>query len=62
MYPQIRWVLLGDSGEKDQEIYLKVLQNYPKSVEAIYIRDVETKELKALFKLKNRIQHHKSTF
>jgi len=42
MYPQVKWVFLGDSGEKDEEIYLKVLKNYSQQVEDIYIRDVES--------------------
>ena len=40
MYPHVKWVFFGDSGEKDSEIYQKVLTNYPKRVEKIYIRDV----------------------
>ena len=53
IYPQVKWVLFGDSGEKDAEIYLKVLKNYPKSVEDIYIRDVESKKVE---KIRNDIK------
>ena len=35
MYPRIKWVLFGDSGEKDAEIYLKVLKNYPQRIKEI---------------------------
>ena len=48
MYPHITWVTFGDSGEKDPEIYLKVLKNYPDHVQAIYIRDVQTKKVNQL--------------
>ena len=48
MYPNIKWVFFGDSGEKDAEIYLKVLNHYSKHVKKIYIRDVESKKIKKL--------------
>jgi len=41
LYPHIRWVLFGDSGEKDREIYTAIAKQYPEHIEAIYIRDVE---------------------
>jgi len=48
MYPQVKWVFFGDSGEKDAEIYWKVKQDYPEKVEAIYIRNVQSKKVLAL--------------
>ena len=48
MYPQINWVLFGDSGEKDKEIYLKVKKQYSSRIGTIYIRDVESKKVEAL--------------
>jgi len=45
MYPHIKWVFFGDSGEKDQEIYLKIRKNYPNKIEKIYIRSVKTKKV-----------------
>jgi len=48
MYPHLKWVFFGDSGEKDPEIYLKVLKNYPNRVVDIYIRDVKSKKLNKL--------------
>lgn len=41
MFPQRRFVLVGDSGEKDAEIYGKVARKFPKQVERILIRRVE---------------------
>lgn len=35
--PQKRWLLLGDSGEKDPEIYARLRQQHPDRVEAILI-------------------------
>ena len=41
MFPERRFVLVGDSGEKDAEIYGKVARKFPKQVERILIRRVE---------------------
>ncbi|HWG85949.1 MAG TPA: phosphatase domain-containing protein, partial [Deinococcales bacterium] len=39
-YPTMRFVLVGDSGEKDPEIYRQVVLENPGRVLAVYIRDV----------------------
>ncbi|HVL35447.1 MAG TPA: phosphatase domain-containing protein [Burkholderiales bacterium] len=39
-YPRLAFVLIGDSGEKDPEIYADVVRRHPKRVRAIYIRSV----------------------
>lgn len=39
-YPHLPFVLIGDSGQKDPEIYAEVVQRYPGRIKAIYIRDV----------------------
>jgi phosphatidate phosphatase APP1 len=39
-YPSLRWVLIGDSGQEDPEIYHATAEEYPNRVAAIYIRDV----------------------
>ena len=39
-YPELPFVLIGDSGEEDPEIYRQVVREYPGRVRAIYIRDV----------------------
>jgi phosphatidate phosphatase APP1 len=39
-YPERRFVLVGDSGQLDPEIYQQVLADFPGRVAAIYIRDV----------------------
>jgi phosphatidate phosphatase APP1 len=43
-YPDLPFVLIGDSGERDPEIYRQVVREYPGRVRAIYIRDVTTRE------------------
>ena len=39
-YPDMQFVLIGDSGEQDPEIYAEVVRRHPKSVRMIYIRNV----------------------
>ncbi|MDQ2988607.1 MAG: DUF2183 domain-containing protein [Pseudomonadota bacterium] len=39
-YPDMQFVLIGDSGEQDPEIYAEVVRRHPKSVRIIYIRNV----------------------
>ena len=39
-YPAMRFVLIGDSGQKDPEIYLRAMQVHPGRVIAAFIRDV----------------------
>lgn len=43
-YPQLPFILIGDSGQKDPEIYREVVQQYPGRILAIYIRDVSLDE------------------
>ncbi len=39
-YPLLSFVLIGDSGQRDPEIYRRVVEQFPTRVLAIYIRDV----------------------
>jgi phosphatidate phosphatase APP1 len=45
-YRDLPFVLLGDSGERDPEIYLETAARYPGRVAAIYIRDLGGKNRK----------------
>ena len=40
-YPQLRWVLLGDSGQHDADLYAQAAQEFGDRIAAIYIRDVD---------------------
>lgn len=40
MYPNMRFICVGDSGQRDAEIYASLAKAYPSRVAAIYIRDV----------------------
>jgi phosphatidate phosphatase APP1 len=39
-YPALRFVLIGDSGQHDPEIYLEVIRAHPNRVLAVFIRNV----------------------
>jgi len=41
-YPDLPFILIGDSGEKDAFIYQAVAEAYPGRIAAIYIRDVRS--------------------
>lgn len=43
-YPDLPFVLIGDSGERDPEIYHKIVLEHPGRVGAVYIRDVTGNE------------------
>jgi len=40
MYPRLRFVLIGDSGERDPEIYRTIIARHPDRILAAYIRNV----------------------
>lgn len=40
IYPNLPFILIGDSGQKDPEIYAEIAENHPHRILAIYIRDV----------------------
>jgi phosphatidate phosphatase APP1 len=41
-YPDLPFVLIGDSGEEDPEIYVHAAREHPGRIRTIYIRDVTT--------------------
>lgn len=40
MYPKLPFILIGDSGEKDPEIYREIVRRFPNRIRVIYIRSV----------------------
>lgn len=58
-YPNLKFILIGDSGEHDADIYLDVAEKFPSQVAAIYLRSVKHKKkmlrVKSLFKDYNQI-------
>ncbi|THH40305.1 App1 family protein [Neolewinella litorea] len=43
-YPDLPFIMLGDSGEADTDIYLEAARNNPERILCIYIRDVQHEE------------------
>jgi phosphatidate phosphatase APP1 len=39
-YPHLSFILIGDSGERDPEIYTRIARRFPQRIRAIYIRDI----------------------
>ncbi len=39
-YPHLKFILIGDSGQEDPEIYKEIVNKYPERIKMIYIRDV----------------------
>jgi phosphatidate phosphatase APP1 len=40
-YPRLRWLLVGDSGQMDAELYAGLVSRFPGRILAVYIRDVD---------------------
>ncbi len=40
LHPQLEFVLIGDSGEKDPAIYADIVRAHPGRIRAVYIREV----------------------
>ncbi len=58
-YPNLAFILIGDSGEKDANIYMKISNEYPNQVAAIYLRSVNHK--KKMSRIRNLIKTHTTT-
>ena len=43
-FPDIRWLLFGDDGQHDEEIYAEFAREHPRSVAAVCIRQLSTGE------------------
>ena len=39
--PQLRWILLGDSGQADAELYAEAARSHGDRIAAVYIRDID---------------------
>ncbi len=45
-YPDLPFILIGDSGQKDPEIYLEIIRQNPGRILTAYIRDVRAGEIR----------------
>lgn len=51
MFPDMKFILIGDSGQHDPEVYSKVVSQYPGRILSIYIRDIGIPENRAEVKI-----------
>ncbi|MBA2690746.1 MAG: DUF2183 domain-containing protein [Burkholderiales bacterium] len=58
VFPRLSFILIGDSGEQDPEIYSEVVRMYPQRVRAIYIRSVasDPSRIQAIDKLIDEVR------
>ncbi|HEU4924771.1 MAG TPA: phosphatase domain-containing protein [Burkholderiales bacterium] len=54
-YPKLKFILIGDSGEEDPEIYSAVVHRHPDRIRAIYIRSVNQKRISQIEKLAQEV-------
>jgi phosphatidate phosphatase APP1 len=47
-FPDHRFVLLGDNGQRDPEIYYDIIKQFPDQIDAVYIRDINSKKRKRI--------------
>jgi phosphatidate phosphatase APP1 len=48
LYPTVKWILFGDSGEHDKAIYKSIKDEFPNHIDSIYIRDVRSGDIKEI--------------
>lgn len=59
MYPQQQFILIGDSGEHDADIYIEIAEAFPERIKAIYLRSV--KHHKRMLRIKGLFESYKTT-
>lgn len=59
IYPNLPFILIGDSGEHDPDIYIEIAEQYPERIKAIYLRSVNHK--KRMQRVRGILDGYKST-
>ena len=54
-YPNMKFVLIGDTGQHDMDIYHQVCQDYPDRVEAVLIHRLNRKKDKRMIQIKEEL-------
>jgi phosphatidate phosphatase APP1 len=55
-YPTLPFILIGDAGEHDADIYMEVVKNHPERIKAIFLRSVNSK--RRILRIKNLIENY----
>lgn len=58
-YPDLKFILIGDSGEHDPDIYLEIAETHPDRILSIYLRSVKHK--RKMLRVKGLYQNYKTT-
>ncbi len=58
-YPYLDFVLIGDSGEHDADIYIEIAEEFPKRIRAIYLRSVNHE--KRVFRVRGLLEKFEVT-
>jgi phosphatidate phosphatase APP1 len=58
-YPKLPFILIGDSGERDPDIYMEIAEEFPDRILAIYLRNVKNE--KKMFRVKGLVDNYKTT-
>ena len=58
-YPELPFILIGDSGEHDPDIYIEIAELFPNRIKAIYLRSVNHK--KKMLRIKGLLDDYKTT-
>ena len=58
-YPNLSFILIGDSGEHDPDIYIEIAKTFPNRIKAIYLRSVKHK--KKIRRVKTLLENYTST-
>ena len=55
-FPHMRFILLGDSSQRDPYIYASIVEHFPQQVHAVYIRDIYKKNKKNVVEVLTKIE------
>ena len=58
-YPKLAFILIGDSGERDADIYIEIAKAHPEQIAAIYLRTVNHK--RRMTRVKSLFENYKRT-
>jgi len=58
-YPKLSFILIGDSGEHDADIYMEIATQYPNQIAAIYLRSVNHK--RKMLRIQELFENYKTT-
>ncbi len=58
LYPEKQFILIGDGGEHDPDIYIEIAESFPNRIKAIYIRSVKHK--KRVVRIRGLFENYKT--